>query len=71
MNDLITTEHDSPERRLTAAQFQGLAEVPAAATWFANLDNPRTRRAYQGDIGDDRENGQNRTLSVRPVRLRP
>lgn len=52
MNDLITTEHDSPERRLTAAQFQGLAEVPAAATWFANLDNPRTRRAYQGDIQD-------------------
>lgn len=52
MNDLITTEHDSPERRLTAAQFQGLAEVPAAATWFANLDNPRTRRAYQGDIED-------------------
>ena len=52
MNDLITTEHDSPERRLTAAQFQGLAEVPAAAEWFANLDNPRTRRAYQGDIED-------------------
>lgn len=40
------------ERRLTAAEFQGLAEVPAAAEWFANLDNPRTRRAYQGDIAD-------------------
>lgn len=40
------------ERRLTAAEFQGLAEVPAAAEWFANLDNPRTRRAYQGDIED-------------------
>lgn len=52
MNDLITTEHDSPERRLTAAEFQGLAQVPAAAEWFANLDNPRTRRAYQGDIED-------------------
>lgn len=52
MNDLITTENPSSERRLTAAQFQGLAEVPAAATWFANLDNPRTRRAYQGDIQD-------------------
>lgn len=52
MNDLITTEHPSPERRLTAAQFQRLAEVPAAAEWFANLDNPRTRRAYQGDIED-------------------
>lgn len=40
------------ERRLTAAEFQGLAKVPAAAEWFANLDNPRTRRAYQSDIAD-------------------
>lgn len=40
------------ERRLTAAEFQGLAEVPAAAEWFANLDNPRTRRAYRSDIED-------------------
>lgn len=40
------------ERRLTAAQFQGLAEVPAAVEWFANIDNPRTRRAYQGDLED-------------------
>lgn len=50
------------ERRLTAAEFQGLAEVPAAAEWFANLDNPRTRRAYQGDIGEPAEFGKNRTL---------
>ncbi|MCS3471748.1 hypothetical protein M2401_005512 [Pseudomonas sp. JUb42] len=35
----------SNERRLTAAQFQNLAEVPAAVEWFANIDNPRTRRA--------------------------
>ena len=40
------------ERRLTAVQFQELAEVPATAEWFANLVNPRTRRAYQGDIED-------------------
>ncbi len=26
--------------------------MPAAAEWFANLDNPRTRRAYQGDLQD-------------------
>ena len=37
-------------RRLTAMQFQGLADVPPEAEWFANLDNPRTRRAYAGDI---------------------
>ena len=39
-------------RRLTSAEFQGLSTVPAAVEWFANLDNPRTRRAYQGDIQD-------------------
>lgn len=35
---------------LTAAQFQQLAEVPPALTWFANIDNPQTRRAYQNDL---------------------
>lgn len=57
MNELIPTPKDSlvvasTGRRLTAAEFQGLAEVPAAAEWFANLDNTRTRRAYQGDLQD-------------------
>ncbi len=40
------------ERRLTALEFQQLAAVPAAVEWFANLDNPRTRRAYQNDLED-------------------
>ncbi len=48
MSDLIL----SGERRLTAAEFQQLASVPAAAEWFANIDNPRTRRAYQNDLED-------------------
>ncbi|WP_234829503.1 tyrosine-type recombinase/integrase, partial [Pseudomonas savastanoi] len=39
-------------RRLTAVEFQTLAQVPAAVEWFANLDNPRTRRAYQNDLTD-------------------
>ena len=39
-------------RVLTAQQFQGLAEVPAAAEWFANLTNPNTRRAYKNDVED-------------------
>jgi site-specific recombinase XerD len=38
------------ERALTAAQFYQLADVPPALTWFANIDNPRTRRAYQSDL---------------------
>ncbi|WP_117140668.1 tyrosine-type recombinase/integrase [Pseudomonas amygdali] len=40
------------QRRLTAIEFQTLARVPAAVEWFANLDNPRTRRAYQNDLED-------------------
>lgn len=40
----------SERRLLTAAEFQGLADVPPEAEWFANISNPRTRRAYQGDI---------------------
>jgi site-specific recombinase XerD len=27
-----------------------LAEVPPAIAWFANIDNPRTRRAYESDL---------------------
>ncbi|MNL29394.1 hypothetical protein D3C87_1510750 [compost metagenome] len=38
-------DNATPARRLTAAEFQGLATVPAAVEWFANLANPRTRRA--------------------------
>ena len=37
-------------RMLTAAEFKKLADVPPEAEWFANLQNPRTRRAYEGDI---------------------
>lgn len=48
----LTIHQDSGERRLTAVEFQALATVPAAADWFANIDNPRTRRAYQNDLQD-------------------
>jgi len=39
-------------RVLTAEQFHQLALVPAAGVWFANIDNPNTRRAYQNDVED-------------------
>lgn len=45
----------SPERlprRLTAPEYQALAQVPPAAEWFANLRNPGTRRIYQADLRD-------------------
>jgi hypothetical protein len=38
------------KRALTAAEFQNLAAVPAEMEWFANIDNKRTRRAYQIDL---------------------
>lgn len=39
-------------RQLTAAEFYQLGNVPPEAEWFANLDNPCTRRAYQIDLRD-------------------
>ena len=41
---------DRIDRRLTATEFQGLADVPPELEWFANIDNPRTRKAYRGDL---------------------
>lgn len=35
---------------LTPAEFYDLAEVPPEVEWFANLDNPNTRRAYRNDV---------------------
>lgn len=39
-------------KRLTASEFQGLAEIPAAAEWFANISNACTQRAYRADLED-------------------
>lgn len=36
----------SGSRMLTAREFQGLADVPPEAEWFANIDNAGTRRIY-------------------------
>jgi len=36
--------------KLSPTQFQQLADVPPALTWFANIDNVQTRRAYQNDV---------------------
>ena len=39
-----------PERkRFRRAEFQGLWDMPTQLEWFANLDNPCTRRAYRLD----------------------
>ena len=46
------TVHDTnqPARLLSAVEFHELADVPAAMVWLANIHNPNTRRAYQGDV---------------------
>jgi hypothetical protein len=41
-----------PKGLLTWAEFQTLADVPPDVEWFANIDNPRTRRAYHIDLRD-------------------
>ena len=41
-----------PSRLLTAAQFQGLADVPPEIEWFANLGNAATRRSYENALKD-------------------
>ena len=46
--DLVPTAASS--RTLTAPEFHQLAQVPPAAEWFANIDNPNTRRAYRNDL---------------------
>lgn len=40
------------KRLLTAAEFQGLADVPPEIEWFANLGSAATRRAYENAIRD-------------------
>lgn len=47
-NDLVPTLTSS--RALSAPKFYQLAQVPPAAEWFANIDNPNTRRAYRNDL---------------------
>lgn len=40
------------QRRLTAQEFSALADVPPEVEWFANIENPNTKRAYRADIQD-------------------
>ncbi len=50
MNETALTTQ--PNGILTAEAFHQLANVPPEIEWFANIENPRTRRAYQNDIRD-------------------
>jgi len=48
----VTTPPTPQTRILTAEEFQGLAEVPPELEWFANIQNEKTRQAYQQDVSD-------------------
>lgn len=52
MNDGKLVAIQSGERKLTAREFQVLADVPPEAEWFANIENANTRRAYKSDVHD-------------------
>src|SRR5271156_3743329 len=49
-DQLLPTEIAPADRLLTAAEFQKLADVPPEVEWFANLDNPNTRRSYENGL---------------------
>lgn len=51
MTQLTTTQPAAPTT-LTPEEFYALRDVPPEAEWFANIDNPNTRRAYRNDIRD-------------------
>jgi hypothetical protein len=48
----LPTQIAPAERRLTAAEFQTLADVPPETEWFANIKNPHTKRAYKNAVAD-------------------
>src|SRR5947207_1385372 len=53
MDDVTLPTPIAPSGRLlTAAEFQGLAEVPPEFEWFENLKNPGTKRIYKNAIRD-------------------
>ena len=52
INRQLPVEIAPAERRLTAADFQRLADVPPEVEWFSNIKNKSTRRAYEKAIRD-------------------
>ena len=49
-SDLSEITDESEVSVLTSAQYHQLSDVPPAIEWFANIDNPQTRRAYENDL---------------------
>ena len=49
-SDQTHVEPAAAGRLLSREDFHRLAAVPPAVEWFANIDNPNTRRAYENDV---------------------
>jgi integrase/recombinase XerD len=64
--DQFPTEIAPTNRLLTAAAFHRLADVPPEVEWFANLNNPNTRRVHEDALRDF----MHFTGIVRPEELR-
>lgn len=50
-NTSLSAQPALSSNSLTTVQFQQVSDVPPM-TWFANIDNPQTRRAYESDLQD-------------------
>ena len=50
VEDGILVAAENGERKLTASEFQSLADVPPEVEWFSNIENENTRRAYRNDV---------------------
>jgi site-specific recombinase XerD len=48
----LPAEITPAQRRLTATEFQRLAEVPPEVEWFNNIKNKSTKRAYENAVRD-------------------
>ena len=50
MNELILPSKEPKGSLLTRAEFYQLKDVPPEMEWFADIENPNTKRAYFRDI---------------------
>ncbi len=77
VEDGILAAVENGERKLTASEFQSLADVPPEIEWFANIENENTRRAYRNDVREFmafagiEHPGEIRTVILRSMLPRP
>ncbi|EPL2968011.1 ribbon-helix-helix domain-containing protein [Morganella morganii] len=78
-NVAVSADTDQSLRMFLASQGGGrkgdlsrfIEEAVRAHILELSAEQAKAANAHLSEAGDGRENGQNRTLSMRPVRLRP